>query len=155
MARTGVCVPLEQHTGFEPAQAAWKAAVLPLHKCCILPVCPGCHALLTSALPLFSPDRGAGLSRLSDKKKEGDSLPVVQDRVEGRIGFEPIASGCACRCTSACASRPCGATPRGGPLFSCKTVCHHFSGLSGMPRNMPHGSEAIDQAKFPSGPQYP
>ena len=37
MARTGVCVPLEQHTGLEPAQAAWKAAVLPLHKCCISP----------------------------------------------------------------------------------------------------------------------
>lgn len=174
MARTGVCVPLEQHTGLEPAQAAWKAAVLPLHKCCIspplaesgipchrcchtentctvifcrrsrvkrleerdriglslpglhipaiapsrsvsppvhysggpvfadcqdkcwlsaawwrmtesnrppgrgknpdrpscaiLPVCPGCHALLSSALPLFSPYRGAGLSLQSDTK---------------------------------------------------------------------------------------
>ena len=148
MARTGVCVPLEQHTGFEPAQAAWKAAVLPLHKCCVSPpgspvsggpvfadcqdkchdlcsrwrrmtesnrppaggffrridpvapycrsvpavmrswfphchcftlqmgaVCPCCQALLTSALPLFSPDRGAGLSLQSDKQKEGDSLP--------------------------------------------------------------------------------
>ena len=27
---------LEQHTGFEPVQAAWKAAVLPLHKCCTI-----------------------------------------------------------------------------------------------------------------------
>lgn len=25
---------MEQHAGFEPAQTAWRAAVLPLHKCC-------------------------------------------------------------------------------------------------------------------------
>ena len=30
----------------------------------MLPGCPGCHALLTSALPLFSPYRGARLSGL-------------------------------------------------------------------------------------------
>ena len=126
MARTGVCVPLEQHTGFEPAIPAWKAGVLPLHQCCVsppgspvsggpvfadcqdkchdfcsrwrrltesnrppgrgknpdrpscavLPVCPGCHALLTSALPTFSPDAGASLSRLSDTKMKKGVIPL-------------------------------------------------------------------------------
>ena len=74
MARTGSASPLEEHTGFEPALTAWKAAVLPLHQCSILPVCPGCHALLTSALPPCSPYGGAGLS-LQSGKKESRQFP--------------------------------------------------------------------------------
>ena len=30
MTRTGVCVPLEEHTGLEPARSAWKAETLPI-----------------------------------------------------------------------------------------------------------------------------
>lgn len=30
MTRTGVCVPLEEHTGLEPARSAWKAEMLPI-----------------------------------------------------------------------------------------------------------------------------
>ena len=60
--------------------------------CAILPVCPGCHALLTSALPPCSPYGGAGLSLQSvlRKKKEGDSH-ACSSRVESGAGFEPAA----------------------------------------------------------------
>lgn len=75
--------------------------------CAILPVCPGCHALLTSALPPCSPYGGAGLSLQSENKKKGViHFRGVRSRMEGRVGFEPTASRLCCRSTSACASRP-------------------------------------------------
>lgn len=176
MTRTGVCVPLEQYTGLEPARSAWKAEMLPLHQycilppgspesggpvfadcqdkchdfcsrwrrmtesnrppgrgnnpdrpsCAVLPVCPGCHALLTSALPPCSPYGGAGLSLQSGtKRKKVIHSRSPWSRVEGGIGFEPIASGCACRCTSACASRPYRSEWGPAllrPLFSCQAA---------------------------------
>ena len=61
----------------EPVRAGDTAGIRTrMHRCtnlrlchlsygAMLPGCPGCHALLTSALPLFSPYRGARLSGLS------------------------------------------------------------------------------------------
>lgn len=42
----GHASPLEEHTGLEPAQSAWKAEMLPLHQCSVLPVFPGCQPKL-------------------------------------------------------------------------------------------------------------
>ena len=118
MARTGVCVPLEALDGIEPPTGGR------LHRCDpVAPyyrresarraVCPSCQALLTSALPLFSPDRGACLSMQSDKKERGSSLPVP---VKPGGGQGRIRTGClplCCGCASVSTSRPYSPPQRG------------------------------------------
>ena len=121
---------MEQHTGLEPAKAAWKAAVLPLHQCCVFrrvvrirrAVCPSCHASLTSALPPCSPYGGAGLSLQSIMERE--EIHFGSPHCHG--GQSRIRTCCRLLCCSRASEstfRPCvSAVPRdtAEALFSCR-----------------------------------
>lgn len=133
MARTGVCVPLEALDGIEPPTGGRLHRCDPVAPYCRREsarraVCPSCHALLTSALPTFSPDAGAGLCRLSEtKKKEGKSLPapVKPGGGQGRIrtGCLPLCCGCASVSTSRPYSPPQrGDNPKCLGISSCRLL---------------------------------
>lgn len=70
-----------------------------------MPVCPGCHASLTSALPPRSHPAGVPVFP-GRHTQEIINAAGNHSAVEGGAGFEPTAFACAGQCTSACASHP-------------------------------------------------
>ena len=76
---------VEEHTGFEPALTAWKAAVLPLHQCSM------------GGRSGFPDGYFHALQPFSEKERR---CRMGMTTLEGRAGFEPATIDRACRYAS-------------------------------------------------------
>ena len=100
--RYTACIGLVEQAGFEPTTCAERSR----QTLCAAPTsCATAPCMLNrNCAGAFA---GASFtSRGLSEKRERRGCPYVYRDLEGGAGFEPTASGCACRCASESTSRP-------------------------------------------------